>query len=159
MTALQDKKVSQLSNATLPLSGAELVHVVQLGASKKVTAAQLSGSGVAGPTGPAGAVGPTGAVGVVGPTGAQGVSGPTGATGDIGPTGSAGVTGDIGPTGDQGVVGPTGTQGVSGLTAYVSVPLLANSSGTPGQYAADADFFYVCIATDTWLKCSIITWI
>jgi hypothetical protein len=86
---MADKKISQLVNATLPLTGTEIVPIVQGSANVKVTVANLAAAGAVGPTGAAGAVGPTGdsgAAGAVGPTGADGAAGavgPTGATGDL----------------------------------------------------------------------------
>ena len=37
-------------------------------------------------------------------------------------------------------------------------PGAADSPGTPGQVASDADFLYVCIDKDTWRRVGIATW-
>jgi hypothetical protein len=37
----------------------------------------------------------------------------------------------------------------------VPVPATATSNGTAGQVAADAGFFYLCIATNTWRRVAI----
>lgn len=39
-----------------------------------------------------------------------------------------------------------------------SAPASASSTGTAGQLAYDADYIYVCVATDTWKRVSIATW-
>lgn len=39
-----------------------------------------------------------------------------------------------------------------------SAPATASDTGTPGQTAYDADYFYVCVATDTWKRVAIATW-
>lgn len=41
---------------------------------------------------------------------------------------------------------------------WVAVPPTASSPGTRGNIAADSSFFYVCIATNTWLRVGIQTW-
>lgn len=59
-------------------------------------------------------------------------------------------------------------QGVTGLNAltkkvgetfpnWVDVPATASASGTAGQVAYDATHFYVCVATDTWVRCTLST--
>lgn len=45
----------------------------------------------------------------------------------------------------------------SGIIA-VSAPAAANSAGTPGQIAYDANYVYICVANDTWKRASIATW-
>jgi hypothetical protein len=37
-------------------------------------------------------------------------------------------------------------------------PASAASPGVPGTIAWDADFFYVCIAADTWVRASLTSW-
>ena len=39
-----------------------------------------------------------------------------------------------------------------------SVPSSASDTGTTGQIAVDADYIYVCTATDTWKRVAIATW-
>lgn len=124
-------------------------------------------TGALGPTGPDGiggadgATGPTGATGATGPS--DGPTGPTGPTGDTGPTGATGDTGPTGPTGDTGAAGPTGPTGETGPTGPESItgpttPASATATGTEGDIVWDADYIYVCTATDTWKRVAIATW-
>lgn len=46
----------------------------------------------------------------------------------------------------------------NGVSQLVAAPAAANSTGTAGQIAYDASFFYVCIATDTWERVGIASW-
>lgn len=39
-----------------------------------------------------------------------------------------------------------------------TLPATATDAGTAGQIAWDADFIYVCVATDTWKRVAIATW-
>jgi hypothetical protein len=39
-----------------------------------------------------------------------------------------------------------------------SVPATASSTGTTGQIAWDANFFYVCVSTNTWKRTALSTW-
>ena len=138
---MSDKKISQLPDATTPLTGTELLYIIQNG-DKKTSVASLSAS-LVGPTGP------TGATGNIGPTGSDGNSGA------VGPTGDTGSVGALGPTGATGETGPTGPAGLAG---FVAPPTLSNDPGTAGQYSADSDFAYFCIADSVWVRCSILTW-
>ncbi len=36
-------------------------------------------------------------------------------------------------------------------------PATATSTGTAGQVAYDATHFYVCVATNTWVRCTLAT--
>ena len=138
-----------------------------------------AGTGSTGPTGPTGSTGVTGPTGLTGPTG---VTGPTG-TGSTGPTGSTGVTGPTGSTGPTGVTGSTGPTGqgvptggatgqflaknsvsdydVSWTSSVVSSipPGASTSSGSTGEIALDSDYLYVCIATNTWRRTQITSWV
>ena len=40
----------------------------------------------------------------------------------------------------------------------VSAPATASSQGTAGQVAFDADYVYLCVATDTWKRAALSTW-
>jgi hypothetical protein len=40
---------------------------------------------------------------------------------------------------------------------WAPVPATAGSAGTAGQVAYDATHFYICIATNTWVRCAIAT--
>lgn len=51
------------------------------------------------------------------------------------------------------------SDGGNGKIAYlVSAPSTASSSGAVGQIACDATHFYVCIATDAWIRASFASW-
>ena len=41
---------------------------------------------------------------------------------------------------------------------YGAVPASAGATGTAGQLAVDANYIYVCTATDTWKRTAISTW-
>ena len=43
------------------------------------------------------------------------------------------------------------------LATWVSVPAAKNSTGTAGTVARDANWFYICTATDTWKRSPIAT--
>ena len=43
-------------------------------------------------------------------------------------------------------------------TIDVAVPANATSAGTAGQIAFDANYIYVCTATNTWKRVAIVTW-
>lgn len=40
----------------------------------------------------------------------------------------------------------------------VAAPATATSTGTAGQIAFDSSFFYVCTATNTWVRAALATW-
>lgn len=40
----------------------------------------------------------------------------------------------------------------------VAAPATATSTGTAGQIAYDASYFYVCVATNTWKRAALATW-
>jgi hypothetical protein len=44
------------------------------------------------------------------------------------------------------------------LKGYTGVPSASDAPGTAGQYAADSTYFYICRATDTWMRVAIATW-
>ena len=48
----------------------------------------------------------------------------------------------------------------SGLTTLLSssAPATASSTGTAGDITYDADYVYICIATDTWKRAALATW-
>ena len=51
--------------------------------------------------------------------------------------------------------------GASGDTQFainVGVPASAAATGNQGDMAWDADYIYVCTATDTWKRVAITTW-
>jgi len=49
--------------------------------------------------------------------------------------------------------GANGTVGVK-----VSPPATATSAGTPGQWASDTGFHYVCVGPNVWMRSPIATW-
>jgi hypothetical protein len=44
------------------------------------------------------------------------------------------------------------------LGRKVSVPATATSTGALGDFAADASFFYVCTAANTWRRVAVVSW-
>lgn len=44
------------------------------------------------------------------------------------------------------------------LNTWVAAPSSASSTGTAGQVAYDGTHFYICSATNTWLRAAIATW-
>lgn len=42
--------------------------------------------------------------------------------------------------------------------AWVAVPATATSAGTAGQRAYDANFLYICVATNTWRRVALAAW-
>jgi hypothetical protein len=46
----------------------------------------------------------------------------------------------------------------SQVALFGSVPASAAAPGMAGQMAWDADYIYVCTATDTWKRVAIATW-
>ena len=40
----------------------------------------------------------------------------------------------------------------------VSAPSSSTDTGTEGQWAEDGDYFYVCVATDTWRRAPLNDW-
>lgn len=42
--------------------------------------------------------------------------------------------------------------------ASLDAPSSAGDTGSAGAIAYDADYIYVCIATDTWKRAAISTW-
>ena len=47
---------------------------------------------------------------------------------------------------------------VTTVSGQVAVPATASSTGTAGQWAADASHYYRCIATNTWVRAALSTW-
>ena len=47
---------------------------------------------------------------------------------------------------------------VQNINQFVSVPTTATTAGVVGDYSADANYFYICRATDTWVRVGIATW-
>jgi hypothetical protein len=48
--------------------------------------------------------------------------------------------------------------GGSGLS-WSSVPASATASGTAGQTSYDSSYYYVCVATNTWVRTALSTWV
>ncbi|MEK4882565.1 MULTISPECIES: hypothetical protein [Paenibacillus] len=44
------------------------------------------------------------------------------------------------------------------LSTFVAVPASATATGNPGEWSSDANFMYVCHATNTWKRVAIATW-
>lgn len=64
---------------------------------------------------------------------------------NINSSGNASVTGTLSATGGVLITSP-------------SVPASASATGTTGTIAWDANYIYVCTATDTWKRVAIATW-
>ncbi len=47
---------------------------------------------------------------------------------------------------------------VVGTIADVTAPASATSTGAAGQIATDANYIYVCVATNTWKRVAIASW-
>lgn len=44
------------------------------------------------------------------------------------------------------------------IAMKVAIPASASAVGTAGQVTWDADYIYICTATDTWKRVAIATW-
>jgi hypothetical protein len=64
-------------------------------------------------------------------------------------------TGRQGPNSNYLVEADVPAQG--GFVKPVAVPAAATSTGSPGQVACDATFFYYCIAANTWVRAAVAT--
>lgn len=47
---------------------------------------------------------------------------------------------------------------VADIVVFQPVPTTASSPGTAGQMAYDSTYFYLCVATDTWVRAELTTW-
>lgn len=47
---------------------------------------------------------------------------------------------------------------ITGVPHIVSVPSSSSATGTVGQVAYDSSYFYVCTATNTWVRTPVATW-
>lgn len=55
--------------------------------------------------------------------------------------------------------GGGGGGGFSGIADnFVGAPASASASGQPGQWSYDAEYYYICVAANTWLRTSLATW-
>lgn len=144
------KRISEMDPIELPLSGEELLEVVQNGRNKKFPIGKLSVKGNEGDSaydiavangfegtleewlislrGPEGPVGPRGPQGVEGPRGPKGDVGEQGPIGPLGPKGDVGPAGPEGPAGPQGPQGPKGEKGEAGSN-FVTVQAVSWSAG------------------------------
>ena len=73
---------------------------------------------------------------------------------------STGIAGQVlTATGDDGGGNATGVVWANtSATASSSAPSTATSTGTAGTIAYDADYIYVCVATNSWKRASLTTW-
>jgi len=67
--------------------------------------------------------------------------------------GAISVSGNLSYNSSTGVISYT-----SQARAGSSAPATATSTGTAGDIAYDADYIYVCVATDTWKRSALSTW-
>ena len=160
---MANKKISELASATTPLSGAELIEIVQSGTNKQVAASALIGA--AGPEGDPGAPGADGLDGSDGADGRTVLSGPgapssgLGANGDFyidttdwdiyGPktvgawgsgtslVGPAGAPGADGLDGSDGAAGADGADGVDGRTVLSGTGAPSSGLGANGDFYID----------------------
>lgn len=51
-----------------------------------------------------------------------------------------------------------GASGDRQIAVNAGTPASASATGTAGDVAWDADYIYVCTATDTWKRVAIATW-
>jgi hypothetical protein len=81
-----------------------------------------------------------------------------GAAGELGIGGATyGTSGQLLTSGGTSAA-PTWADAALSTTAHATPPVNASDTGTAGQLAYDADYFYVCIATDTWKRTALSTW-
>jgi hypothetical protein len=45
------------------------------------------------------------------------------------------------------------------ILLLVTCPIYAQSTTVSGQVAWDVTFLYVCVATNTWVRAPLVTWI
>ena len=67
------------------------------------------------------------------------------------------TTGYVGPNGQFVTVADTPANAVPQLR-NVAPPASAGAAGEAGNFAYDANFLYICIATNTWMRVGISTW-
>lgn len=48
--------------------------------------------------------------------------------------------------------------GGGGIPVWVTPPVSSSAAGVAGQMAYDADYFYVCVATNTWRRVALNDW-
>lgn len=51
-----------------------------------------------------------------------------------------------------------GGSGGGGVPSWVTVPASSSAAGVAGQVAYDGDYFYVCVAANTWRRTPISDW-
>lgn len=96
-----------------------------------------------------------GAASIVGRNGGNAAgSGDGGDGGDISLTPGSGGTSGSGSAGADGKVRVAGQFNLDGG----SVPATASDTGEAGDIAWDSGFFYVCTATNTWVRTALATW-
>lgn len=47
---------------------------------------------------------------------------------------------------------------VASAPLFTAVPASSSALGTAGQIAYNSTYFYVCVATNTWVRTSLSTW-
>lgn len=94
------------------------------------------------------------------------IGGSTAPTNELSVTGSADISGSLsvadesyGGSWDGSLQVPTKNAIYDKIQSMiVAAPASASSTGVAGQLAYDSDYFYVCVATDTWKRVAIATW-
>lgn len=58
------------------------------------------------------------------------------------------------------VIGVSGdiSRSTATTVTFTSVPAASSATGTPGQISADSDYFYVCVATNSWIRIAKGAW-
>ena len=57
-------------------------------------------------------------------------------------------------------IGKDGSVTITGpLVIPTKTPATAGAAGTTGEIAWDANYIYVCVDTDTWVRAAIATWV
>ena len=122
---MADKKISQLTELTSPLSG-DTLPIVNNGETKRITVANLA---VAGSSGTSGSSGSSGSNGSSGTSGSSGSNGSSGTSGSSGSNGSSGSSGSNGSSGTSGINGSSGTSGINGTSGTSGSNGSSGSSG------------------------------
>jgi hypothetical protein len=153
-------KITQLPIVSA-MGDQSLFVVVDNGVTKKLTYSSLR----ANLKGDTGATGPQGEQGIQGETGSTGSQGPAGPTGPAGPLAAFSTATDIRLGGvklGEGIIAANdGTISVvipppitGTITKVVTVPTVSTSTGTVGEIAFAAGYFYACTATNAWSRVS-----
>ncbi|HEY4062288.1 MAG TPA: hypothetical protein VGM30_10330 [Puia sp.] len=73
-------------------------------------------------------------------------------------TGGSVGPGTVGGVVPQAMMFDSLTANINAKAQFQDAPAAANSPGSPGQIAFDAAYFYLCVATDTWMRVAMASW-